>query len=195
MPGFLTSGVPNISLFTGAEQLPVDTQNSAGQNPESGSVTLTQLGVMLNFLTQNLAAGKTMVAGTRYYGSINIGASTLLTGIAVLVGGTGGTDLWDFELFNSAGVLVATTLTTGTTAGTAATWQKIAFTAQYQAAAGTYFISIQSNGTTAKFAAYNAPTAPSGMVNGSAAGTLGTGASITPPTTYTANLSPISTVY
>lgn len=202
MPGFLTNAVSRIVGFTGKETIPVDTNLPAGQNPETGSLSLTQLAVMLNFLSQNLAAGKTMVAGTRYFGSFTIGFPTLITGLQVLVGGTGGTDKWTLELFNSAGVLVATTdFATGVTAGTAATWQQIPFgtlaaPTPVQVPAGTYFISIQSNGTTAKFAAYNAPVAPDGMVNGSQAGAFSTQAPISPvPTTYTANLAPIALPY
>jgi hypothetical protein len=202
MPGFLTNALARIVGFTGKETLNVDTNAPAGQMPESGALSLTQLSLMLNFLSQNLAAGKTMVAGTRYFGSFTIGFPTLITGLQVLVGGVGGTDKWTLELFNSSGILVATTdFATGTTAGVAATWQQIPFGTlaaplPVQIAAGTYFISLQSNGTTAKFAAYNAPVAPDGQINGSQVGVFSTQAAINPvPTTYTANLAPMALPY
>ena len=202
MSGLYTNGIPTITTFTGKEQFPVDTQNTQGVSPETAALTLTQAAVMALFLTSNLAAGKTMVAGTRYYSSFHIGVPALLTGISILLGATGGTDKWTAELFNSDGVLVATSdFATGITAGTAATWQQLPFgvtasEAAVQVAAGDYFISLQSNGTTAKFAAYNAPTAPGGLVTGSQAGTFTTQAPIsTPSTTYTANLGPIALVY
>jgi len=192
MSGWLSPGFPQRSVFTGAETIaPIDTQQTGGSAPQSASSTLMQLGVAYKWLTAS--ADKTTVAGTRYYGSYVIGSPTLLTGIEVLVGGTGGTDNWIFELHDSTGALVATTTTSGTTAGTANTWQRIAFTATYQAAAGTYYIAVQSNGTTAKPAVFSSPGLP--IVSGSAAGTFGTGAAITPPTTYTASLAPVAMVY
>jgi hypothetical protein len=205
MPGFLTNALARIVQFTGKETIPVDTNNPSGQNPESGALSITQLGLMINFLTQNLAAGKTTVAGTRYFGTFNIGFPTLLTGLQVLIGGTGGTDRWTLELFNATtGILVASTdpgAGTAPIAGAAATWQQfvfgtVALPVPVLVPAGTYLLSLQSNGTTAKFAAYNAPTAPDGMLNGSQAGAFGTAAPIAPvPTTYTANLAPIILPY
>ncbi|MEN6536066.1 MAG: hypothetical protein ABFD89_20565 [Bryobacteraceae bacterium] len=192
MSGWLSPGFPPIGVFTGAETIaPVDTQASGGVAPQSASSTLMQLATAFKWL--NASADKTTVAGTRYYGSYAIGSPTLLTGIEVLVGGTGGTDNWIFELHDSTGALVATTATAGTTAGTANTWQRIAFTSTYQAAAGTYYIAVQSNGTTAKPAVFSSPGLP--IVSGSASGTFGTGAAITPPTTYTASLAPVALVY
>jgi hypothetical protein len=88
---------------------------------------------------------------------------------------------------------VATSTTSGTTAGTANNWQQIAFTATYTAVPGTYYIAVQSNGTTAKFAVLDSPV--SSLTTGSATGTFGTGAAITPPTTYTVNLGPMALPY
>lgn len=192
MAGWLSPGFPQLSVFTGSETIaPIDTQLSGGAAPQSASSTLMQLATAFKWL--NASADKTTVAGTRYYGSITLGNDALLTGIEALVGGTGGTDLWIFELHDSAGALVATTAIAGTTAGTANTWQRIAFTAPYEAVAGEYFIAVQSNGTTAKPAVYSSPGLP--IFSGSAAGTFGTGAAITPPTTYTASLAPVAQVY
>jgi hypothetical protein len=202
MVGFLTPGVFNLTKFTGAEETLFDTNAPAGQQPASGAMTLLQIGLAISFLTQNLAAGKTMVAGTRYYTNVTVDAPFLATGIAVLLGATGGTDKWTAELFTSAGILVATTdFATGITAGVAATWQQLPFgtlaaPTPVQLAAGNYLISLQSNGTTAKFAAYNAPVAPQGMINGSQAGVFSTQAALSPvSTTYTANLGPIAMLY
>lgn len=202
MSGFLTNGMNQLVLsLDGNSRLPLDTQLTAGSLPESGAMNLLQMAIALNYLGQFLAAGKTMVAGTRYYASFPVGTAVQATGIAILVGGTGGTDRWTVELFNAAGVLVATSdFATGIIAGTAAVWQRFPFGVTGSEAAvnipvGNYFISVQSNGTTAKFSAFNAPTAPAGLVTGSAAGVFSTQAAITPPTTYTANLGPIATLY
>lgn len=193
MAGWLTNGVPNLNTPTGAETLPLDSNLSNGSNPQEASMTLYQLANAISFLGNGV--DKTMVAGSRYYTSINLGTPQVLTGISLKVGTTGGTDSWIFELHGPTGTLLATTATAGTTAGTANTWQQIAFTATYNLTVpGTYYLVVQSNGTTAKFDSVNAPTL-TGVTTGSATGTFGTGASITPPTTYTANLGPKALVY
>lgn len=191
MAGWLTPGMPQNAPFTGSERISLDTILSSGAAPQSSMSTLMQLATALKYLAT--VQDKTMVAGTRYYVSYVLGTAALLTGIEVLVGSTGGTDLWTFELHDATGALVATSLATGTTAGTANTFQRLAFTSTYQAAAGTYFLVAQSNGTTAKLGTYASASLP--LLTGSATGTLGTGAAITPPTTYTANLGPIAQVY
>lgn len=191
MAGWLTPGSPQNAPFTGSEQLPLDTELSSGANPQSSMSSLIALAAALKWMAKE--QDKTTVAGTRYYVGMTLGSPALLTGIRALVGSTGGTDNWLAELHDSTGALVATSTTSGTTAGTANEFQNLAFTAQYQAAAGTYYIAVQSNGTTAKLATYGSLNLP--LVTGSATGTFGTGAAITPPTTYTANLGPIALVY
>lgn len=192
MPGWITNGVPTVNQFTGVELFDLDTQNASGQYPQTGSIQTIQLAMLLAYYSQ--VKDKTMVAGTRYYSSLLLQQQTTLTGIQALVGTTGGTDSWIFELHSPTGVLLATTATAGTTAGTASTWQQIPFTATYTILVpGTYFLAVQSNGTTAKLATLNSVTNPT--LTGSATGTFGTGASITPPTTYTANLGPVAYVY
>lgn len=191
MSGWLTNGEPQIGPFTGNEQVNLDTLLSSGAAPQTGMSTLAYLSAAIKWL--NKEQDKTTVAGSRYYVGITLGAQATLTGINVLVGSTGGTDLWIAELHNSAGTLVATSDTAGTTAGTASQFQRIAFTSTYLAAAGTYYIAIQSNGNTAKLGTYGSTNLP--LVTGSATGTFATGAAITPPTTYTANLGPIALVY
>lgn len=193
MASWLTNGVPSLNGFSGAETFNLDSQVSNGANPQMGAMSTAQAAVLLDMLSNTL--DKTMVAGTRYYSSINIGFPQVLTGIRAKVGTTGGTDNWIFELHGPTGTLLATTATAGTTAGTANTYQSIDFTATYNLTVpGTYFIAVQSDGTTAKLATLNAPSI-TGVYTGSATGTFGTGASITPPTTYTANLGPLATIY
>lgn len=192
MPGWLTDGIQQLVSATGAETFSADTNIANGANPQTGAYSMQQLALATSFYNTKL--DKTMVAGTRYFTSVNIQTPQIFTGMSVEVGGTGGTDLWDFELHSPTGALLATTLATGTTAGVANTWQQIAFTATYNLTVpGTYWLVVQSNGTSAKFASVNSPT--STLLTGSAAGTLGTGASITPPTTYTANLGPRALLY
>lgn len=191
MSGWLTPGFPQNGPFTGSEQVNLDTELSQGSAPQSTMSSLVALATALQWLNQ--ALDKTPVSGSRYYVGVTLGTQVTLTGIRVKVGGTGGTDLWIAELHDSTGALVATSTTSGTTAGTANQWQDLAFTAAYTAAPGTYYIAVQTNGTTAKIATYGSPDLP--LVTGSATGSFGTGAAITPPTTYTSNLGPIALVY
>lgn len=191
MSGWLTNGVPNLSVPTGIEQIPVDTELAGGATPQSASMTTMQLAALLQLLGNS--SSKTTVAGSRYYVGITLGNASPVNGVNVLVGSVGGTDKWIAELHDSAGNLVATSSTSGVTAGAAGTFMQLPFTAQYDAPAGQYYIAIQSNGTTAHIGTYNAPAAP--LVTGSATGTFGTGAAITPPTTYTAALGPVSVLY
>lgn len=191
MPGILTSGVPQIGIVTGSEKIAVDTGLSGGTNPQMAAMTIAQLAASVAFYSANLST--TPVAGTRYYTSIQIDTPTTITGIAALIGATGGTDKFIYELHDAAGVMVATTALAGVTVGTANTWQKIAFTAPYSAAAGRYFIAVQLDGTTARLATQNSPTSPN--LTGSATGTFGTSAAITPPTTYTAGVGPVAVLY
>lgn len=191
MAGLLTNGVPNLVLPTGSELFPLDTESAGGASPQSASISLASLAAAITLYSNNVDV--TGIAGRRFSVQVPIGSAKTITGVSVLVGSTGGTDKWLVELHNSAGVLVATSALAGATAGTAGTFQQIAFTAPYAAAAGTYYATLQMNGATAKFKAYNAPTFP--YYTQSAAGTFGTSASITPPTSYTAAVGPVAVLY
>lgn len=192
MSGLYTPGVPQLGVVTGAEKLVLDTNLAAGAaSPQTAAMTIAQLATSIAYF--NNSTSLTPVAGTRYFVSIDIDAPTLVTGISALIGAVGGTDKFIYELHDSAGVLVATTALAGVTVGTAGTWQAIPFTAPVLVQPGRYFIAVQNNGTTARIAAYNSPTSP--LKTGSAAGTFGTSAAITPPTTYTAGVGPVAVLY
>lgn len=195
MSGWTTNGVPQLGPNTGNELVGLDTEKASGQAPQSASISLQQLAVALAKLSN--AASHATVAGTRYFVNFQLGSATQLTGIEVLIGATGGTDKWIVELHDSLGNLLATSATAGTTVNaTANSWQQFAFTSPFNAPAGSYFLALQSNGTTATFAALNAPlSAQSSVMTGSAAGVFGTGAAITPPTTYAANTGPVAQAY
>lgn len=202
MSGFIDNGLPNIGVFTGLEKANLDLDTTGGAAPTSVYAHLQKLAAGLLMLGQNVDV--VGIAGQRFSVSYGFGVTAAqalgapsptqtITGIEVLVGTTGGTDLWIVELHDSTGALVATSALAGTTAGTANTWQKIPFTTPYVMVPGTYFLTLQSNGTTAKFRAYNSPGLS--LLTQSAAGTFGTSASITPPTTYTALVGPVAILY
>lgn len=211
--GFLTEGLPALALFTGSEEINADTQLTAGAIPQSEKIALYKLSLLLTTMLNSLS--KTMVAGTIYYTEFRVGFtytptprgssisenSFSVTGMNVPVGGTGGTDTWHVGVYNSSGVLVGRSATAGVTAGTASTIQQIPL---YQAdgstagpitlTSGTYYLALQSSGTTATFASINSPIWP--LVTGSQTGAAGTLAAISSiATTYTANLGPRLSLY
>lgn len=198
MSGLYTNGMPNLAALIPSGSLnPMDTGYAAGENPETVGITTDRLGLLINFITNNV--DRATVNGSRYYRQWKIDYAISLTGIAFLVGSVGGTDSIIVELHDSAGNIVGNSNLAGVTLGTANTWQEIPFVssgstaAPLAVAAGTYYIAIQSNGTTGKLRAYQSPGL--GIPVGSATGTFGTVAAITPPTTYTAGVGPICFPY
>lgn len=126
-----------------------------------------------------------------YHGEILVPCNMTVTGIAVFNGSnvTGNVKL---GLYDSTGALVAQTATTAGV-GTDA-YQLVPFTAPYVAVGpATYYIANSFSSATAR---YNSP--PLGAFGASKTttqtfGTLPT--TITPPTTFTTNLSPIASLY
>jgi len=134
--------------------------------------------------------------GDRYWTEIMIPYNVTLTGVSYLVGSVGGTDSVVVQLFNSAGTQVAASRLPGEAAdivGTAAQFQSVDFSSEYDVVAGLYYIAVQFNGITAKFRTY--PIAGSKFIAGSVAGTWNVAANITPGTTFTADKAPICMTY
>ncbi len=212
MSGLLTNGLPSAALLTGSEVFNADTYASAGANPQSEKWAMYKLALAMYTMLNSLS--KTPVAGSIYYigyfigvqytptprGSVISEQSFAVTGVNVAVGATGGTDTLHVGVYNSAGVLVARSITAGVTLGTALTIQQVPL---YQTdgstigpvtlTSGTYYIAVQLSGTTGRFQTVNSPIWPT--FSGSQTGASGTLAAITPPTTYTANLGPMATLY
>lgn len=136
-------------------------------------------------------------SGPRQWVEVQVPYNVTVTGIGILIGSVGGTDSLVVELFDSAGTRVATSLTSDTgpavLVATTAEFQQVAFTSTYLAVAGTYYISMQMNGTTARLRTFPIPNSP--FVANTAAGTFKTAASITPTTTFVAGEGPISFLY
>lgn len=211
MAGWLTNGFQNLATVYGGEKLPLDTNLPGGQLPQSAKISVQALATAVLLLTNR--ADKTTVSGTRYYSSLDVNAPNpsfqdggaeqvapvaTITGVQVLIGGVGGTDNLIVELHDSNGVLVATSALAGVVAGTAGTWQQIPFTSPVTLVPGTYFVAVQSNGTTAHPAVYNFPAPVAAvplLVTGSVAGVFGTSANFAPATTYTVNVGPVVALY
>jgi hypothetical protein len=137
----------------------------------------------------------TVGANTQYVGPVWVEANTTITGVAFLIGTTGGTDKAIVALYNNAGTLLANSSVSGsgTTVGTGSTLQSIAFSGTYAAIGpARYWVSVQYSGTTAKL-----QTVPLGTAF-CATGTNATAtpaASFTVPTSFNANVCPVASLY
>lgn len=198
MSGFINNGLNQLTIMTDDDLSNWDTNQAAGQNPESGSLSALRMATWMSFFQNYL--DKAPVAGSVFYRKFTISQPITLTGLQYLIGATGGTDLVVGYVFNAAGQAMGNTNLAGATVGTALSWQQLAFVSgsgttavPLTLPAGVYYIALQMNGTTARFATYNAPGLT--LVTGSTTGAFGTQGTITPATTYTANLGPVLVPY
>lgn len=133
--------------------------------------------------------------GTAYVHSIFVPHTFTATGVRYLIGSVGGTDKVITSLWNADGELIANSATAGTTVGTAANEQAVAFTAPVVIpGAFRYFIGVTFNGTTAKFRSVPAHTGM-GLLADGVTQTFGTPANITVPTSFTADKAPVAALY
>ncbi len=183
--GLTVTGAATVSTTLGVTGVTTTTGGVAGGSSHrptlEGAITLTT------------GTDTACDNGTRFYGEVFVPANATLTGIEYLIGSVGGTDSVVVYLWDAAGTVVANSALAGATVGTAATYQQVAFTAPYAAVGpAVYFVGVQFNGATAKFR-----TIPTGTRRPAAsnAGTFGTAAVITPPTTFTADKAPVAWTY
>ena len=175
----------------------------AGLRTLVGGIQPVTAGGSTKFITwpslTSLTAGtdKTPVSGTRYSCSIFIPHNMILTGIGYLIGTVGGTDKAIVELHDADGTLLANSALAGTTVGTLATFQEIAFTAPVEIVGpGWYFLSVTVNGTTCRLRTIATALGISQTaLTKSATGTFGTVGALTVPTTFTADVGPIAYTY
>lgn len=199
---FTVGNVPLYTALTNDDGITTLT-DYRGFLPFGGGIELPVAGGSKRFITHpaltSLTDGTdtTPVNGTRYWCSVFIPHNVTLTGIGYLIGTVGGTNNVIVELKNAAGVSLANSTLSGTTVGTLATFQQVAFTATYTVIGpGWYYLVLQFNGTTARFRTIPANLGISQVaITGSAAGTFGTLAAITPGTTFTAGVGPIAYTY
>ena len=148
-------------------------------------------------LTTGAGTDTATTAGVRFYAKLFIPHKCTLTGIGFLTGSTIGTDKAIVALHDAAGQLVANSATAGTTITVTAGMQDFAFTAPIPVEGPAYyFVAIQFNGTTAKLRTMAAATSQASVqLTGTVAGTFGTLAKLTPPTTFTADVGPVAYTY
>lgn len=212
MAGGLFPGFPAAtSPLTGNETIPADTNLSGGLNPQTELVSPAQIvgagntaanpGVIESVPIGSVAyasfgTATTLVSGTTYIIGVNIVGTRTLSGCAALANGTVGTNKLLCALYNSSGALVANSALAGATTSGANTFQVLAFTSTYQAIGpGKYYIVVQGNGATDGIRTVATSTFL-GRVTSSATGVFGTlPATITVPTTFTADVGPIAYLY
>jgi hypothetical protein len=164
-------------------------------NLTPGAWTSFGTGGFINVLNTSSGFSLTPAAGTWYYSQIYIPEAIPVSGILAPVdGGTGGTDKWIAALWKSTGgAAIANSATAGTTTPATGNKFKLPFTSAQWLAPGVYIVGMQSNGTSAKMECL--PNNLEAFVTGSVTGTFGTVPSLTPASTYTANVGPMVSTY
>ena len=156
--------------------------------PQTGAVLYTGVGTG--------SAGTQPGASTQYCTEINIPTSKLLTGMAVLNGGTAATDKWIYALYDATGKLLANTATAGTTAASTNVYQQIAFTSKYYAVGpAQYFGCLQSNHAGSSTVTMIKTGMQDTYITYSGSATFGTLAAFTVPTTFTTAVGPYWELY
>jgi hypothetical protein len=166
-----------------------------GLAPYTTGFTSFGTGGAANVINSSTGSNITTVAGTFYYTALWIPYNCTLTGIIACTGSAGGTDNWTVALWPGAGgTALATSSLSGIVAPAMTTKKAFVFTAPVNVEGpGAYFIGVQSNGTTAKILAHQ--NTIEGFITGSVAGSFGTVPSLSPASTYTANIGPEASTY
>ena len=152
--------------------------------PAIGAVAYNAVGTAVNH-----------VNGTLYVSEIFVPRDVTLAGIAMLNGGTVGTNLRVVGLYDSTGALVISSNLAGTLSAGANTFQSIPFTVPYVARAGQYFLAVQANGNTDNLRAIAANTYQDNRTI-SRAGVFGSFGTLAPlPTVVVADVGPIAYAY
>jgi hypothetical protein len=137
----------------------------------------------------------TTVSGTIYWAEVFIPRNFVATGIAVLNGGTVGTNNGIVALYSTTGALLANSALAGAVTAGANAFQTRNFTATYSTKGpARYFVAYQANGAVDNIRTIAASTFVTSLTS-SATGTFGTLTALTVPTTVTANVGPIAYVY
>lgn len=142
----------------------------------------------------SLGTSAVHVAGTIYMGEIYLPRNKLVTGVGILNGAIVGTDNLIGVLFDVRGRPMMTSALAGTLSAGANAFQELPFIRPLQLTTdGVYYLGLQCNGTTATTRRIAASTFLRRCK--SVTGAFGTIPTIAPPTTFTADVSPIGYVY
>lgn len=115
-----------------------------------------------------------------------------ITKIGVLQGATATTDNILAAIWDANGILLGNSATAGALLSGASTFKELSLLATVQLYGGQYFVGVQGNGTAAGAIRTVATATFIDVLSGTLAGTFGTvPATITVPTTFTADVGPI----
>jgi hypothetical protein len=184
-----------------------DAPNSQGVNPATGCLTPGQIsgnsvqnaaGIYSNIPIGSVAYGSlgtntTDVNGQLWVSSFTLPVDKTISTIACLQGGTAGTDKVIYALYDSTGAKLGTTALAGTALNSSAnTFLSASLTASVSAPAGAYYLVLQGNGTASGAFRTVAASTYLGIYSAVASGTFATlPATITVPSSFTANYAPI----
>jgi hypothetical protein len=197
--GSVTDGsnvILNTSKFFISAGKSVLSVESLADYTRSGGLPVTTSPRVSAVVASSLTYGtdSTPVATEVYIAEIHTKSNVTLTGVEYLIGSVGGTDKAIAVLYDTDGKVLANSATAGTTVGTTATWQQLAFTSTYQAKGPQqYFIGISLNGNTARLRTI--PVGPRLATAKQTGQTFGTLTTITAPTTFTADVGPVAGLY
>jgi hypothetical protein len=135
-------------------------------------------------------------ATTVYLTQIFVEANTTLTGIKLNNAATVGTNKYVVALFDSSGAVVANSALAGVLSAGANVYQAIPFTATYAVKGpGIYWIGLYVDGATDRFYSLPAFDESRGLAGSVTGQTFGTVASVTLPTSFTADKGPVAFTY
>lgn len=131
----------------------------------------------------------TPVITETYIAQIDVPHSCTMTGVAIFNGSVASGNI-KVGIADDQGVLAAQSASTAM-AGTTA-YQRVPFTATHLAKGGTYYILLQVDNTTARTRTHTLGNFGASKKTGE---TYGTFTTITAPTTFTANVGPVASLY
>lgn len=140
----------------------------------------------------SLGTNTTDINGQFWITDIWVPAAKTITKIGVLQGATATTDNILAALYDANGILLGNSATAGSLLSGASTFKELVLLSSVQVYGGQYFVGVQGNGTAAGAIRTVAASTFVDVLSGTAAGTFGTvPATITVPTTFTADVGPI----
>jgi hypothetical protein len=170
---------------------------NASENPGLFGTHFYAGGVVPDVLTA-FGADTLGVAANLWVSELVIPKNTLLTGLSVLIGSVGGTDKIIVTLYDVNGNLLANSALAGTLVSTASLFQRLAFSAAYQAKPGKYYIGVMTSSTTAKIQTQVGGDHDAGVLTGQtvyAASMFTLTNPIVPPSTFTTGKGPVAMTY
>ncbi len=190
--------VTNLDLFTGIQCERGIACSRLGGKMLLGAKTVAQ-SRWQTWSPAALSSGTATQANTAtvYLHQVFVPAYSTLSGLFVLNGATAGTDKYIVGLYNSSGSLVAHSASAGAAISGTAAFQSVAFTAAYTASGpSTYWAALWVSGVTDTFQTVPAAGAGWGLAGTVTTQSFGaTPATLTLPTTFTADKGPVAFTY